>query len=139
MSKISVYYDVEKTAELWEKTTFNLKKDLKDISNDDLKDIAEEIGHEIENGIDRPPITSALYWGIKRKANYAKIRVADEKHDSGKSSGYRCIVLVDYVHNSAFLLHIYKHGQGKDDELTKTDKNKLRKLVDEYVESLEKQ
>ncbi len=136
MSKISVYYDVEKTAELWEKTTFNLRKDLKGINDDELKEIAEEIGHVIENGVDRPPITSAIYWGKKRKANYAKIRVADVKHDYGKSSGYRCIVLVDCVHNCAFLLHIYKHGQGKDDELTKEDKNKLRKLVDEYIESL---
>lgn len=130
---------MEKTAELWEKTTFNLRRDLKDISKEELKDIAVEIGNEIENGINRPPITSALYWGIKRKATYAKIRVADEKHDFGKSSGYRCIVLVDYVHNSAFLLHIYKHGQGKDDELTNSDKNKLRKLVDEYVAALEKE
>lgn len=138
MSKISVYYDADATEELWGKTTYNLKKDLKKISENELKDIAVEIGNEIQKGIERPPITSAIYWGIKRKATYAKIRVADGSRDAGKSGGYRCIVLVDYVHNSAFLLHIYRHGQGKDNELSNRDKNKLRKLVDEYVDSLEK-
>lgn len=137
MNKISVYCEAEKTAELWEKTNYNLKKDLKNISDDELNDIAVEIGNEITNGYDRPAAT-AIYWGFKRKANYAKIRVIDEKRDTGKSGGYRCIVLVDYVNNCAFLLHIYRHGHGVDDELTRSDKNKLKKLVDEYIDSLGK-
>ena len=138
MGKIGVYCEAEKTADLWKKTNYNLKNDLKDIDEDELNEIAVEIGNEIENGLDRPTAT-AIYWGNKRRANYAKIRIIDEKRDTGKSGGYRCIVLVDYVNDAAFLLHIYRHSQGRDNELTARDKVKLRKLVDEYIDALGKQ
>ena len=99
--------------------------------------IAEELGNEIHAGIERPPTTTALYWGKGRKATYAKIRVLDVVRDAGKSNGYRCIVLVDYVNNAAFLLHLYRHEHGEKDNISRSDKNTLRKLVDEYVASLE--
>lgn len=133
-----MYYDVDALAELWKKTTFNLKKDTKNIDEEELAKIAIAIAHEIENGIERPPVTAAIYWGKKRKAAYAKIRVMNEERDAGKSNGYRCIVLVDCVNNSAFLLHIYMHGKGADNELDMKAKNRLKKLVDEYIESLGK-
>ena len=138
MGKISVYCEAKKTAELWKRTNYNLEKDLDDIDEDELNQIAVEIGNEIENGLNRPTAT-AIYWGNKRRANYAKIRIIDEKRDTGKSGGYRCIVLVDCVNDAAFLLHIYRHGQGHDNELTTRDKAKLRKLVDEYIDALVKQ
>lgn len=138
MSKISVHYDADELAELWEKTTYNLKKDTKNISEEELADIAVEIANEIENGIDRPPTTTAIYWAKERKGAYAKIRVTDIKRNTGKSGGYRCIVLVDYVNNAAFLLHIYRHDKGVDNELTHRAKNKLKDLVDEYITALEK-
>lgn len=47
-----------------------------------------------------------------------KIRVLDVARDAGKSNGYRCIVLVDYVNNAVFLLHLYRHGHGESDNIT---------------------
>lgn len=136
MCKFNVSYDPDELKELWKKTPYNYKKDVKDISEDELKRIAEDVGNEIYNGLNRPPVANALYFGINRKAAYAKIRVIDTEHGFGKSSAYRCVVLVDYVNNHAYLLHIYRHGKGKDDNIDKKAKNKLRQLVDEYVESL---
>ena len=49
-----------------------------------------------------------------------------------KSNGYRCIVLVDYVHSSAFLLHIYRHAHGEAENISRSDRNQLDGLVDEY-------
>lgn len=137
MPKFSVYYNPEEISELCDKSPYNLKKDIKNIDKEELDKIAEEIGNEIHAGIDRSPSAVALYWGRGRKATYAKIRVLDVVRDAGKSNGYRSIVLVDYVNNSAFLLHLYRHGHGEKDNISPSDKNALKKLVDEYVDSLE--
>lgn len=139
MDKISVYYDPSALKELWSRTPFNLKRDLKNIDEQTIAKIAEDIGNEIKNGIERPPVAVTPYWGKKRRTAWAKIRTIDVARDSGKSSGYRCIVLVDYVNRSAFLLHLYRHGHGEDKDIDKRAKNMLKALVDEYTESLEEQ
>lgn len=137
MATFNVYYDPVALEELSSRTPYNLKKDLKDIDEDTIAKIAEEIGNEIQKGLNRPPIAVALHWGRNRKAAYAKIRTVDVARDSGKSGGYRCIVLVDYVNTSAFLLHLYRHSHGESENIDRKSRNKLDKLVDEYAESLE--
>ncbi len=137
MEKFSVYYDPDDLEELCQYTPYNLKKDLKNIGKDTLTDIAEEIANEIHQGLDRPPTAVALRWSKMRQTACAKIRIVDVKRDAGKSHGYRSIVLVDYVHHSAFLLHLYRHGHGENDNISKQDKNALDKLVDMYAQSLE--
>lgn len=139
MAKFSIYYTPEEIEELCRLSPFNLKKDLKAIDKAEIDRIAEEIGNEVYNGIERPPTTVALYWAKGRKAAYAKVRAIDVGRKSGKSGGYRCIVLVDYINNAIFLLHIYRHGHGEGDDILDTDNKKLRKLVDAYVEALKEQ
>ena len=87
--------------------------------------------------MDRPPTAVSLHWGRNRHASCAKIRVVDVRREAGKSKGYRCIVLVDYVHSGAFLLHIYRHAHGEEENISRSDRNQLDKLVDEYERSLE--
>lgn len=137
MEKFCVYYDPVALEELGKYTPYNLKKDIKDIDEETLADIAKDIADEIYQGLDRPPTAVALRWSKKRQAACAKIRVVDVDRDAGKSNGYRSIVLVDYVHNSAFLLHLYRHGHGEDENISKSDRNMLNKLVEEYAQSLE--
>ena len=104
MGTFRVYYDPAALEELCRRTPYNLKKDLKNIDEQTRQEIAEELANEIYLGLDRPPTAVSLHWGRKRQATCAKIRVVDVRRDAGKSNGYRCIVLVDYVHSSAFLL-----------------------------------
>lgn len=139
MAKFSVYYDPEGLEQLDEMSPFNLKKDLKGIEKSEIYRIAEEIGNGIYNGVDRPPVFTVLYWGNSRKAASVKIRVLDVARNAGKSNGYRCIVLVDYINNCAFLLHVYRHGHGESENISQVKQNKLKKLVDDYVASLKTQ
>lgn len=136
MCKFSVYCDPDGMEELCSYSPYNLKKDLKDIEQDELDTIMENVANELYHGPHRPPVSSMMYWGKERKAAYGKIRVVDIKNDSGKSSGYRCVVLVDMKNYRGFILHIYKHGKKKDDDISSEERKQLRELVDEYVESL---
>ena len=70
------------------------------------------------------------------KVSCAKIRTMDIEREVGKSNGYRCIVLADNINKCAFLLHVYRHGHGEDENISHSDKNKLKKLVKEYSDSL---
>lgn len=137
MGTFCVYYDPAALEELCRRTPYNLKKDLKNIDEQTRQEIAEELANEIYLGLDRPPTAVSLHWGRKRQATCAKIRVVDVRRDAGKSNGYRCIVLVDYVHSSAFLLHIYRHAHGEAENISRSDRNQLDGLVDEYERSLE--
>lgn len=136
MGKFTVYCDPIGMEELCNLSPYNLKKDLKSIKNEELDQILEDVANELYQGVDRPPASSMIYWHNQRKAGYAKIRTVDVRCDDGKSNGYRCITLVDIINHRAFVLHIYKHGKGKDDNISNAAKNQLRKLVDEYVNSL---
>ena len=122
--------------DLCELSPFNLKKDLKSISEEELCSICEEIGNELIYGVNHPPTVALLYRGDSQKTSCVKIRTMDIKRNKGKSSGYRCIALVDAKMNSAFLLHLYRHGHGEDKNISKSEMNQLKKLVDEYTESM---
>lgn len=136
MGKYNVHYDPEEMEQLNALSPFNLKKDLKEISLDSLLFISEEIAQELLNGLNRPPNVIAKYWGKHNVAAWVKIKTLDVERDSGKSNGYRCIMLVDTLNRHAFLLHIYRHGHGEDKNIDKKSENELRKLVDEYSKAL---
>ena len=136
LANYSVHYDPEHMQEICDRSPYNLKKEIKDISKDELHRIAEEIGHALRQGLDRPKLTPVLHWDSLHRVGWAKIRVVDIMNDAGKSSGYRCLVLADTKNKHAFLLHIYKHGSPKDDNIDRSTKNKLNHLVDEYASSL---
>lgn len=136
MYTFSVYCDPKGMKELCDLSPYNLKKDLKDIEEDELNSIMVNVANELCCGPHRPPVSSMMYWGKERKAAYGKIRVVDIKNDSGKSGGYRCVVLVDMMNYRGFILHIYKHGKKRDDDIGRDERKKLSRLVDEYVESI---
>ena len=129
-----MYYDPEGMEDICKLSPYNLKKDLKDISEDEIQRIAEGVANELYNGVHRPPVTSMMYWSGNRKAAYGKIRTVDVTQGDGKSNGYRCITLVDMINHCAFILHVYKHG--KNDKITQLEKNELKNLVNKYVEAL---
>ena len=74
MSKFAVHYcpDDEAMQELLQKTPFNLKKDLKDMSDELIQEIAEEIANELQQGIDHPPSIVAPFVDKERKAAWVK-------------------------------------------------------------------
>lgn len=135
MGKYSVHACPEELVEL--KTPFNLKNDLKGISNDKRDSIAEEIANELIQGLNRPPSSVIVYWAKTHDVAWIKIRIGDSDREAGKSNGYRCILLVDEINKHAFLLHIYRHAHGEDKEISQASKNALKNLVDDYSNSLE--
>ncbi len=136
MTTYRIYYDPEGMQELCALSPFNLKNDLKNISEEELNSILEELANELQKNGAPPPAIVPLYWGIGRKAGYGKIRVVDVGRSAGKSNGYRCIALFDIDNKFVFLLHVYRHGHGEDKNISQKDKNKLRNLVDQYIESM---
>ena len=135
---VHCFPDEEAMEELLSKTPFNLKKDLKEIPEDIIQDIAKEIADELHEHINRPPNLVARYIGRGRKAAWVKIKTLDVQRDAGKSNGYRCITLVDIINRHAYLLHLYRHAHGEDKNISNSEEKALRKLVDEYIESLDK-
>lgn len=135
MSKFAVHYDPDSMDGIADKSPFNLKKDIKDISLQELDAIAEEIANELIQGYNHKPVIIE-YITQPRDAAWAKIRTMDIKRGAGKSNGYRCILLLDLINEHAFLLHIYRHGHGEDKNISKKEKSHLKALVDEYSKSL---
>lgn len=113
---------------------FRLKNDIKDIEDKEVNNIAKCVGEELNNGPGRKTFAK-MYVSTKNcKIYYAKIRTEDSDRNKGKSGGYRCIVLVNEIDTIGYILHIYRH---KDkDTISSKEKNKLRKLTDEYASSL---
>ena len=136
VEKFNVYYDPDDLDCLCQYTPYNLKNDIKKIDKETLKEISEEIANELYYGLNRPPSIAILHWGKKRQAACAKIRVVDVKRDSGKSGGYRCIVLIDNINHCVFLLHIYRHAHGESENIKKKDFNKLNVIINKYKEAL---
>lgn len=129
----SVVADIAQIDEAFgDESPFRLKSDAKnhDLCQEDLKKIAKELAEEIINGFDRKSC-SAQYWAFNHQINYAKIRVVDMERKKGKSNGYRCVVLCDMIENEGYLLHIFNHND--KDNLSPTEKTKLKALVNQYV------
>ena len=117
---------------------FNLKKDIKEISDEQLTEIAENIANELKYGPHGDTYNITYKSTENNKVNYSKIRCEDNARKKGKSSGYRCIVLVDNESYYGFILHIYRHSHGEDKNISKRDKNALKKLVETYVKEKKK-
>ena len=112
---------------------FNLEKDIKNISESELTNISKNIANELRIGPHGNTYTSNYKSKIYIKIGYVKIRCEDKARNNGKSGGYRCIVLVDESINYGFLLHIYRHSHGENSDITKSAKNQLKILVEEYA------
>lgn len=72
MSKFSVYYNPEDLEPLYSLSPYNLKRDIKTIDRSELDRIAEEIGNEVRNGINRPPATNCPILGDKPEGGLCK-------------------------------------------------------------------
>ena len=77
---------------------------------------------------------------IYHNGNYYKIailkyRMQDLNSNSGKSSGWRVIALIDELNGIYYLLDLYKHSKGKDN-LTNKELTDVKAFCDEYAESL---
>lgn len=127
-----VLIDIPKLQEAFgEVSPFNISKDVKNlgITEEILKLLGKSIADELERGPHYKTYV-VLFWDKDHVVNYSKIRCTNEYLKKGKSSGYRCIVLVDNNDNIAYLLHIYSHKE--KDNISNNDKRQLRKLVEEY-------
>ena len=131
-----MFYDADDIDAAFVNSPYKLKNDIKDLSDNELKKIANDIADELMYGFQRPTCILKYKNGKKCFVGYAKIRCNNLKHQKGKSNGFRCIVLVDSHNFIAYLLHVYTHSD--KDNISKTEQNKLRLLVDEYVDSISK-
>jgi hypothetical protein len=64
-----------------------------------------------------------------------QIRLPKEDSTKGKSSGLRCILLMDLRAELCILLHVL--DKKKDEKLEQDEKNKLLKLVNTYIKNRE--
>lgn len=115
-------------------TPFNLKWEIKSLSNEQKNDIKHNIGAHIMQGVSNSYKELIIETINKRKITISKLKITDRSSNKGKSSGFRCIVLVDNLNFLCILLHIYKHSD--KDNITKSEKNKLRNMLEHYVSSL---
>ncbi len=136
MAKYNIFYDADAIDEAFSNSPFRLKNDVKDLSETELAEIAKGIGDELVRGFGRKTCVLLYNKGQKYVLGFAKVRCGDEKHKKGKSNGYRCIVLVDSQNELAYLLHIFTHSV--KDNISKKESNSLKKLVDEYIDSIGK-
>lgn len=63
-----------------------------------------------------------------------KIRVANPQNNKGKSSGYRCVVLFDRIHNVGALVYLYSKSEQTD--LLPSQENDAMKLADSYYKEI---
>ena len=125
-------------ADLLEKSPFSLKRDLKQLQNEEIDKIAEELANELHRGIPRPPTVASGFVTQDRRVAWVKVRIDDLGRKKGKSNGYRCISLVDLYHRHAFILHIYRHGRGEDKDISDAAQNQLKDMVKQYSDELNK-
>lgn len=134
MSKAVISTDIDIIEQAFgENSPFNLRRDAKnhDLSGEDLEKLAENIADELlEKGFNNTSRVP-LFWGYKRKATYAKIKIAKVSGNFGKSKGYRVIILWDDVIKEGYLLHIFDHNE--KDNLKPQEKSKLAYIVSEYI------
>lgn len=127
-----VFYEPEVISEEFANSPFNLKKDCKYINEEEMIWIAENVQAEAEANRKSDTYSILYKCNANYKITYCKIRTEDKTRRRGKSGGYRVIALVDREDNLVFILHVYRHSHGEDDNISPADKNKLKKLIDEY-------
>ncbi len=136
MANYKVFYDAEEIDRAFKNSPFRLKKDIKGLDESQQENIATAIANELISGFGRPSCIMLYQRREKWVVGVAKIRSEDKKQNRGKSNGFRCIVLVDTHNKFAFLLHLFTHS--KKDNISREEHNSLKKLVDEYIESITK-
>jgi mRNA-degrading endonuclease RelE of RelBE toxin-antitoxin system len=119
----------------------SLKKDYKNLFGKDYPSIVESwIIRNLYLVITKSPNSLIKLQGIKltdHKTFITKVRLPDHSSKSGKSGGYRCLVLIDFINNRAILLHIYKKkGRSQKDDITPEEKKALSKVHQVYRQSL---
>lgn len=119
---------------------FNLKKSIKQMMKDyniiNENELYHNLSLELRSAFCNISDKNSIYFStINRKVGIMKIRMIDEASNSGKSKGYRIVGLFDGINNIFYLLEMYKHSKGKDD-LTPKESKALRKLCDDYADSL---
>ncbi len=133
MANYYVILDPEVNIEVFgSDTPFNLKKDIKNLQKETVERIVGEIGASLEQKLK----VSVLYESRVNNLTVSciKMRIIDDNNNKGKSSGFRCIVIVDEIRKWCIVLHIFK----KSDKLniSNDENNKLKKLFNKYVKSL---
>ena len=130
----SVIYDAPSIDECFGSLSpYNLSKDTKEISEQELESIAKNVTDELRYGPRFPGYVNIYICKKDKDINYSKVRCGDKTRKKGKSGGYRCVVFVDNKLHIGYLLHIYRHSGGEDN-ISKKDKNKLEKLVEHYAQ-----
>lgn len=137
MKSFAVHYDPEDLTDLNELSPFNLKHDIKDLSSQELIDIAESIASELLISLNHPPTVVLKYSTNDKSVSWLKVRTEDQQRHTGKSNGFRCIVLVDNKNKHAYLLHLYRHGHGEDKNISHSDENQLKEMVKKYHQELQ--
>lgn len=113
---------------------FNLKKNLKDISESEAIEMSKAIAAELKTGPGRPTYQVLHTSPLNIKITYAKIRCRDRSRSAGKSKGWRCIVLIDNINSIGFVLHVFSHRD--KDNISQNEHNALRRVVEEYIKAV---
>lgn len=116
---------------------FSLKSSIKKIQKKyNVEDFYIILGRELQVAYKNIKRNDIFYESKNNiKIAILKFRMAGLDSRTSKRDGYRIVSLIDRVNNIFYLLDIYSHSQGKDN-LTDSEKNKVRKLCDEYAECL---
>lgn len=135
--EFSVVNDADIIGSEFQGTSFSLKKDLKDITQDELNELSLEIADELTNS-PRPPASVIISKSNKHnEISCMKMRIRDAKRGNGKSKGYRIYLIVDKINYYAYVLHIYRHEHGEKADISQKDKNILRVLLNEYSNNID--
>lgn len=116
-----------KIEEVLSELSFNITKDLKECKLDEKK-FRNLI---IEDGIDKNTnVIGDLLYGTY-DIGIRKIRLS-KGNNKGKREGYRLIVLVVSIKDTAFVIHIY--DKKKKSDLTDNENKNLKKVLKCFVE-----
>lgn len=118
---------------------FTLKNNLKKVQKKYLFDDQElysTLAQELQVAYKNIKRNDIIYESKKNiKIAILKFRMPGLDSKTSKRDGFRIVSLIDKENDMFYLLDIYSHSQGKDN-LTDTEKNKVKKLCEEYAESL---
>lgn len=134
-SEIEIYiHDIsDETDPIFKEYGFDIKRDIKKnkLSERDIQRILLDITEFLNN----VPIVVALYATTGNQFIAMKMRVKDD--NKGKRGGIRVILLLIFdVALHVIPVHLYfKSGKNAKKDLTATEQNRLRNLLDELSKS----
>ena len=120
-----IILDHDKVNEIFgDLTPFNLKKEIKQLSNEEKKFIIKYTADELCLP-EKPP--SRCILTRNNNLYIIKIRCPKLTNNKGKSYGYRIIILVDEIRCIGIILSIL--DKSKSSDLSQYEKNKLKILI----------